>query len=139
MSANPSIKPAQPTDRSSSSHWLFRGAVGLCVLVSAGMAVFVFSKHSVPEIQQFRTGLQRWQSWLTAWRLVLLGVLIGGYPYWVRLATPVLKLDGHQQQRVLAQRWPVTVIFVVVEIAFGQHGLETLVEYVRDFFNHPTG
>jgi hypothetical protein len=103
------------------------------------MAVFVVSKHSVPEIQQFRTELQLWQSWLTAWRLVVLGVLIGGYAHWVRLATRVLKLDDHQQQRALKQRGSVALIFVLVEIAFGQHGLETLVEYVRDFFNHPTG
>jgi hypothetical protein len=103
------------------------------------MAVFVISRHSVPEIQQFRTELQRWQFWLTAWRLLLLVVLIGGYAHWLRLATRVLKLDAQQQQRALRQRGPVALIFVVVELAFGQHGLETLGDCLRDFFNDPTG
>ncbi len=59
--------------------------------------------------------------WFLLWRVALFGVLMGFWPFWVRLIARWRHLSDAQHARLAGARWTIAVWLVVLELVLGQN------------------
>lgn len=126
---NPSNQQTNPV-RDRRNRWVFWGGMTLFVLGSALISLWVLSHDTLTEFQTMQTQLVAAKPWFLAWRIVLLGFLIGGYPLWVNLVADFLKFSPIQRQIALSQRWQVTIMALMVELLFAQRGFPYFLQWL---------
>ena len=104
------------------SRWLFWGGMGLFTLATALISLWVLSHDTVAEVKVMQDQLAAAKPWLLAWRLVLMAILIGGYPVWVNKVADFLHFHPLQRQIALHQRWRMASLIILVELLFPQRG-----------------
>lgn len=134
MMTNPSNQQTNPGHpdpvRGRRSRWVFWGGMALFVLGSALISLWVLSHDTLTEIQTMQTQLVAAKPWFLAWRIALLGFLIGGYPLWVNLVADFLKFTPWRRQVALSQRWQVAIMMLIVELLFAQRGFPYFLQWL---------
>ncbi len=73
-------------------------------------------------------GVQALKPWLSAWRALLFVLLIGGWPVWVRLLTTRGWLTATKSIELLAFRWRMALLLILMEALLNQRLLIHLVD-----------
>lgn len=112
------------------SRWLFWGGMGVFVIATALVSVWVMSHDTVAQVKTLQDQLAAAKPWFLGWRLVLMALLIGGYPVWVNKVADFLQFHPQQRQYALSQRWPVAILILLVELFFAQRGFAVLLHWL---------
>jgi len=112
------------------SRWLFWGGMGLFTLATALISLWVLSHDTVAEVKVMQDQLAAAKPWLLAWRLVLMAILIGGYPVWVNGVADFLHFHPLQRDYALSQRWWVAFLAILVELLFAQRAPAVLLHWL---------
>ena len=108
---------------------LFWGGLALFALGAVLVALWVLGHNTLDEIQVLQAQLEAVQPWLLLWRLLVLGVLLGGYDVWVNALADRFKFPSWQRQQALNQRLQVALLLLLAELLIGQQGLTRLVNW----------
>jgi hypothetical protein len=100
------------------------------VVATGLISLWVLSHGTLAEVKSLQGQLAAAKPWLLAWRLALMGFLVGGYPFWVNKAADWLRFQPQQRQHALNQRWRVAFLVVLVELLFPQRGPALLLHWL---------
>ena len=100
------------------------------VLATVLISVWLLSHDTVAQVETLQDRLAAAKPWLLAWRLGLMGVLIGCYPVWVNWVADGLGFHPRQKNYALNQRWRVAFLVILVELLFAQRGLAVLLHWL---------
>jgi len=104
------------------SRWLFWGGMGVFVIATALIGVWVMSHDTVDKMTTLQDQLAAAKPYLLIWRLGLVSFLIGCYPVWVNKVADFLHFHPLQRQIALRQRWRMASLIILVELLFPQRG-----------------
>lgn len=100
----------------------------VCVISLAWLlAQWLGTPNAGQEVLAFKAVLDRAEPWLLLWRLAVLGLFIGHYPFWVTLWARLHRLNAGERDFLISRRWQVAGLLVAFELLFVQKGLVFLV------------
>jgi len=92
------------------------GFTALCGLVLLGLGLWA-SRNG---IDRMNDAIEAATPYLTAWRALVYGALVGGWPWWVRRVARRYHWTDSRRIRVAGQRWNAALILVLLELVFVQ-------------------
>lgn len=81
-------------------------------------------------IESMQRGLTAARPYLALWRLLLFGVLIGGWRFWIDWLARWAGLDKRRKQEVLALRWRTAAWLLVIETILVQGVVSAFIQKI---------
>jgi hypothetical protein len=113
--------------------WLFWGGMAVFAVATALISLWVMSHDTIDKMLGLQDQLTRAKPYFLAWRIVLMSVMLGFYPFWVDKVADWLQFHPLQRQLALNQRWRFSILVILVEVLLPQRGLAVFLHWLVDF------